>query len=87
MWFQICTSSTYSYISTDNLHLSEHDRRILESMALKKKIERESDEFAYQAHQLWEQDREEREQVYNYFNIKHLHLAYRKTLPSAEINC
>ncbi|XP_021938924.1 coiled-coil domain-containing protein 177-like isoform X4 [Zootermopsis nevadensis] len=50
------------YISTDNLHLSEHDRRILESMALKKKIERESDEFAYQAHQLWEQDREEREQ-------------------------
>jgi hypothetical protein len=38
-------------------------------MALKKNIERESDEFAYQAHQLWEQDREEREQVYNYFNI------------------
>ncbi|XP_021938923.1 trichohyalin-like isoform X3 [Zootermopsis nevadensis] len=53
---------SFSYISTDNLHLSEHDRRILESMALKKKIERESDEFAYQAHQLWEQDREEREQ-------------------------
>jgi hypothetical protein len=38
-------------------------------MALKKRIERENDELAYHAHQLWEQDREEREQVYNYFNI------------------
>jgi hypothetical protein len=33
-------------------------------MALKKKIERDYDELAYQAHQLWEQDREEREQVH-----------------------
>jgi hypothetical protein len=32
-------------------------------MALKKETERENDEFAYQAHQLWEQDREEREHV------------------------
>jgi len=50
-------------MSTEDLYLSEHDRRILELMALKKEIERENDEFAYQAHQLWEQDREEREQV------------------------
>jgi hypothetical protein len=36
-------------------------------MAFKKETEREKDEFAYQAHQLWEQDREERAQV-------HIHL-------------
>jgi len=65
--------STYRHISTDDLCLSEHDRRILESMALKKEIERESDEFAYQARQLWEQDREEREQVHIYiYNLANI---------------
>jgi hypothetical protein len=59
--------SAYSYISRDDLHLSEHDRRILESMAFKKETERENDVFAHQAHQLWDQDREKREQV-------HIHL-------------
>jgi hypothetical protein len=61
--------SAYSYISTEDLHLSEHDRRILESMAFKKETERENDEFAHQAHQLWDQDREEREQVHIHLRI------------------
>lgn len=54
---------SFGYLSSDDLGLSEHDRRILESMALKKELERECDEFAHQAHILWEQDREIREQL------------------------
>ncbi|KAK7867401.1 hypothetical protein R5R35_003831 [Gryllus longicercus] len=54
---------SFGYLSPDDLGLSEHDRRILESMALKKELERECDEFAHQAHILWEQDREIREQL------------------------
>ncbi|XP_063219055.1 coiled-coil domain-containing protein 177-like isoform X2 [Bacillus rossius redtenbacheri] len=56
---------SFSYLTTDDLCLSEHDRRILESMAMKKEIERESNELAHQAHLLWEQDREAREQLMN----------------------
>jgi hypothetical protein len=68
--------SAYSHISTDDLHLSEHDRRILESMALKKETERENDVFAYQAHQFWDQDREKREQVHI-----HLHMNIYGVVP------
>ncbi|XP_046985684.1 coiled-coil domain-containing protein 177 isoform X1 [Schistocerca americana] len=51
--------------SSENLHIPEHDRRILMSMAFKKEMERASDQFAHQAHLLWERDREEREQYTN----------------------
>ncbi|XP_052127762.1 trichohyalin isoform X2 [Frankliniella occidentalis] len=40
----------------------EHDRRILESMAMKKQQERRDEEVAHRAHQLWERERRQRRQ-------------------------
>lgn len=41
----------------------EHDRRILESMAMKKQQELRDKEAAHRTHQQWEQERELRRQV------------------------
>ncbi|XP_015606807.1 trichohyalin [Cephus cinctus] len=46
--------------SIDGIHLSEHDRRILEMMAYKKQLERENEEFAYRVHLMWERELEEK---------------------------
>ncbi|XP_069668715.1 trichoplein keratin filament-binding protein-like isoform X2 [Periplaneta americana] len=53
---------SFSYSRRNNIRLSEHDCRILDSMAYKKDMQKSQDEFAHFAHQLWTKDREEREQ-------------------------
>lgn len=55
-----------SFMNIDNLSIPENDRRILETLALKKEQERENEEFAHQAHQLWERRRRERQMVSEY---------------------
>uniref|UniRef100_A0A1B6C1E2 Uncharacterized protein n=1 Tax=Clastoptera arizonana TaxID=38151 RepID=A0A1B6C1E2_9HEMI len=52
-----------SFMNIDNLSIPENDRRILETLALKKEQERESEQFAHQAHLLWEKKRQERQMV------------------------
>lgn len=42
--------------------MPEHDRRILESMAMKREAERAAEELAHEAHIAWEQARQDREQ-------------------------
>ncbi|XP_066998281.2 coiled-coil domain-containing protein 177 isoform X1 [Anabrus simplex] len=74
-----------SYLSSDDLCLSEHDRRILGSMALKKELERECDEFAHQAHKLWEKDRVEREQLnHEHAVLWQEYVAEKRRLENAE---
>lgn len=47
----------------EGVSVPEHDRRILESMAMKREAERAAEELAHEAHIAWEHARQEREQV------------------------
>ena len=62
----------------------EHDRRILESMAMKKQQERRSEEVAHRAHQLWEQEQRQRRQV---GRARPLEGSYGPTVPATPDEC
>jgi hypothetical protein len=51
----------------DGVNVPEHDRRILESMAMRREEERVAEELAHKAHLAWEVERMLREQVLHIF--------------------
>ncbi|XP_075235636.1 uncharacterized protein LOC142332839 [Lycorma delicatula] len=56
---------TYAFLNVDKLKIPESDRRILETLALKKEQEKECEDFAYRAHLLWEADQQRRKELEN----------------------
>lgn len=52
-----------SFMNIDNLSIPESDRRILETLVLKKEQEQESEEYAHRAHQIWQKKREDEQKV------------------------
>ncbi|XP_022208064.2 coiled-coil domain-containing protein 177 isoform X2 [Nilaparvata lugens] len=53
----------YSFLNVDTLPIPENDRRILETLALKKEQELESQENAHRAHILWEADLQSKREI------------------------
>ncbi|XP_022208065.2 coiled-coil domain-containing protein 177 isoform X3 [Nilaparvata lugens] len=56
----------YSFLNVDTLPIPENDRRILETLALKKEQELESQENAHRAHILWEADLQSKRELENW---------------------
>ncbi|RZF39716.1 hypothetical protein LSTR_LSTR003958 [Laodelphax striatellus] len=56
----------YSFLDVDTLPIPESDRRILETLALKKEQELESQEIAHRAHLLWEADLRSKRELENW---------------------